>query len=274
MKLKTIHGEVIFALEGAKTVFELVAAALSAKKSLYGADLRGANLRAADLGSANLRGADLRSANLGGAGLGRANLREADLRAADLYSADLGSADLRAADLGSANLGGANLGGADLNGANLRGASLNSANLGGANLGSANLGGANLRGANLYSAGLGGAKNAELALAQIQFIPEEGSFRGWKKCKNGAIVHLGIASGAKRSHGTERKCRCSRAKVLAIYDRDGKPLQEATSLYDSTFIYRLGKVVVSDGWDENRWNTCGKGIHFFLTRLEAENFNF
>ena len=45
MELKTYFGEVIFALEAAKTVAELVAVALSAKKSLSGADLRGAVLR-------------------------------------------------------------------------------------------------------------------------------------------------------------------------------------------------------------------------------------
>jgi len=44
MELKTYFGEVIFALEAAKTVAELVAVALSAKKSLRGADLRGAFL--------------------------------------------------------------------------------------------------------------------------------------------------------------------------------------------------------------------------------------
>lgn len=26
----------------------------------------------------------------------------------------------------------------------------------------------------------------------------------------------------------------------------------------------------ADAWDEDRWNTCGHGIHFYITRLEAE----
>jgi hypothetical protein len=171
----------------------------------------------------------------------------------------------------------ADLYGADLRGANLRGANLGGANLRGADLGGADLGGANLYGANLYGANLGGAdlkdvKNAELAIARLQFIPETGCFIGWKKCRDGRIVQLVIAKSAKRSHGNERKCRCSRAKVKAIFLADGVPCEEARSLHDETFVYKVGAVVEpKDAFDEDRWNTCGSGIHFYLTRLEAEN---
>ena len=151
---------------------------------------------------------------------------------------------------------------------------LRGANLYGADLRGANLYGADLRGSDLYGANLYGAKNAEKAFAQIQFIPEEGAFIGWKKCCNGAIVKLGISASAKRSHGAERKCRCSKAKTLAIFAPDGSPLQEAVSSYDADFIYRVGKVIEpTNGWDEDRWNVCGAGIHFFLTRIEAEFYD-
>ena len=151
---------------------------------------------------------------------------------------------------------------ADLSGANLIGA-----NLRGAYLSEANLRGANLRGADLY-----GAKNAELSLAMIQFIPTEGSFIGWKKCLDGRIVKLAIENNAKRSHGTERKCRCSAAKVLFITTAEGVECDEAASQYDSTFIYRKDAIVHPQlPFDEDRWNTCGSGIHFYLTKIEAEN---
>ena len=99
MELKTYFGEVIFALEAAKTVAELVAVALSAKKSLRGADLRcaflrGAVLRGAVLSCAVLSGADLRGAVLRGAVLSGADLRGAVLRGADLSGADLRGAFL------------------------------------------------------------------------------------------------------------------------------------------------------------------------------------
>jgi uncharacterized protein YjbI with pentapeptide repeats len=217
MELKTTWGEVIFALETAKTMAELIAAALAAKKSLYGADLS-----------------------------------RADLSGANLYGADLSRADLSRANLYGANLYGANLSGANLSGADLSRAYLS--------------------GANLYGADLSGAKNIPLiAIARMQFIPAEGAFIGWKQCRDGAIVKLGISASAKRSHGTERKCRCSKAKTLAIFDSDGKPLTKAASLHDSSFIYEVGKVVTpANGFDDNRWNTCGSGIHFYITREEAE----
>ena len=172
--------------------------------------------------------------------------------------------NLRSADLRCANLRGAVLRGAVLRGADLRGADLS-----GADLRCADLSGADLRGAYLR-----GAKDIPaIALAQIQFIPTEGAFTGWKRCRNGAIVKLGISTSAKRSHGSGRKCRCSKAKCLAIFDRDGNAISEATSEYDASFVYRVGKVVKpSNGFDEDRWNTCGAGIHFFLTRLEAEAY--
>jgi len=107
MELQTSWGEVIFAAEGAKTVLELVAAAVKAKKSLRGADLRCADLRCAVLRGADLRGADLRGADL----------RGADLRFADLSEAVLRGADLRGADLRCAVLSEAVLRGADLRGA-------------------------------------------------------------------------------------------------------------------------------------------------------------
>ena len=77
MELRSIFGEVIFALEGAKTILELVTAAYAAKKSLRGADLRDADLRDADLSGADLRGAVLSGADLRGAVLRGADLRGA-----------------------------------------------------------------------------------------------------------------------------------------------------------------------------------------------------
>jgi uncharacterized protein YjbI with pentapeptide repeats len=84
MKLKNVFGEVIFALEGAKTVFELITAAVAAKKSLNDANLDGANLINANLDGANLRGASLVGASQVGASLDGANLDGANLDGAIL----------------------------------------------------------------------------------------------------------------------------------------------------------------------------------------------
>ena len=229
------------------------------RANLYGANLRRANLCRADLREANLCGANLREANLCGA-----NLREANLCGANLCRADLRGANLR----------GANLCRAYLREANLCGADLREANLCGANLREANLCGANLRGANLRE-----AKNTSLAIwdrttsfFQLQ-CPEIGAFIGWKKAGN-YIIKLEITENAKRSSATTRKCRCSEARVIAIENIDGSNsgFQEVTSNYDSSFIYRVGKIVKVDNFDEDRWNECAPGIHFFITREEAVSY--
>ena len=147
------------------------------------------------------------------------------------------------------------------------------ANLSDANLYGANLSDANLRGADLSGADLSGAENIPpLALAQSSIVPETGAFEGFKKLRNGTIAHLLIPADAKRSNATGRKCRSSQAKVLAIWDADGKPKETGTSMYNSTFQYRVGRTVRPDDFCEDRFQECASGIHFFLTRIEAENY--
>jgi hypothetical protein len=41
---------------------------------------------------------------------------------------------------------------------------------------------------------------------------------------------------------------------------------------DYAFIYQVGATVYPDSWDEDRWNECSHGIHFFITRKEAEEY--
>ena len=203
---------------------------------------------------ANLCGANLRNANLCGADLRNANLCSANLCNANLCSANLCDADLRGADLCDA----------DLRGANLRGADLCDADL---------------YGANLHNANLRGAKNTDKAAwdAYTAFYPlqcpETGSFIGYKKAAD-KIVMLEICADAKRSSATSRKCRCSKAKVLSITNLDGSEsgLSEIESDYDGDFIYRVGETVEVPDFDDNRWNECAAGIHFFITRDEAVKY--
>jgi len=217
--------------------------------------------------------ADLRSANLRRADLSGANLRRADLVDADLSGADLSGADIRRADLSGANLSGANLSGANLVDANLSGANLRRADISGADIRSADLSGANLRRANLVDADLSGAdlsgvKHNELTAFFIISCPEEGSFIAFKKCK-GLIVKLEIPSDAKRSSATTLKCRASKAKCLEIETG----LNEISSDYDSSFIYRVGETVEVTDFNEDRWNECSTGIHFFMSKDVAKNYN-
>ena len=188
------------------------------------------------------RGADLHSADLCDA-----NLRGADLRCANLCDVDLRDADLRDADLRCADLCGANLRCADLYGADLRGA---------------NLYGADLRGANLRD-----AKGCYLS------CPTEGSFIGWKKA-SGHIVKLRIPEDARRSSATEHKCRCDKAYVMEIQNMDGTraTVDAVRSDRDKNFVYTVGATVEVPDFDDNRWSECAPGIHFFIDRRAAVEY--
>ena len=248
---------------------------------LYGANLRGANLHGADLCGADLRhanlcGADLSDANLCGADLYGADLHGADLRRANLCGADLHGANLRYANLYAANLHGADLSEAILYDANLCDADLSEAILCGANLRGADLHGADLRYANLYAADLydadlRGAKNVPFV---PMTCPDSGSFTAWKKA-HGHIVKLLIPEDARRSSATGRKCRCDKAVVIAIETVNGESaeLDEIASDHDGTFIYKVGETVTETNFCGDRFNECAAGIHFFINRQEAVDYN-
>ena len=169
------------------------------------------------------------------------------------------------ANLSRADLSRADLYGANLSWANLSGANLSRANLSGANLSWADLSGANLSRADLSRANLSGAKNSELALARTSILPE-GNLVGWKRCRGGVIAKLLISQKTRRSNGTGRKCRAESAKVLQVFGA-----AEGVSKHDGKTVYRKGKTVTCDTWNEDRFVECGGGIHFYLTRIEAEN---
>lgn len=196
----------------------------------------------------------------------RAKLQNANLVCADLRYADLQDANLSGANLGGASLIGANLHGAILVGANLRGADLRFATLFNADLRVADLRGANLHSVDLQDANLVGAKNIPyLPMA----CPDSGAFIGWKKARENRIVQLEIPADARRSSATGRRCRCDKAKVIAITNWSGRAVDMAISCYDHTFIYRVGETITVDNFCEDRWKECAPGIHFFVNRQEA-----
>ena len=171
-------------------------------------------------------------------------------------------ANLRGANLSYANLSYANLSYADLSGANLSYADLRDANLSYADLSDADL-----RDANLRYADLRGAIHNKLTVFFTLNCPEEGSFIAFKKCK-GLIVKLEITEDAKRSSATSLKCRASKAKCLEIENG----LTEISSDHDKSFIYRVGETVEVTDFDEDRWNECSTGIHFFMSKDVARNY--
>ena len=148
------------------------------------------------------------------------------------------------------------------------------ADLRSANLSYADLRSADLRSADLRSANLSKVKHDEGTSFLLSQCPSEGAFIAWKKA-NGCIVKLMITETAKRSSATTLKCRCSEAKVLEIQDMVGNKLElsEIASDKDSTFVYKVGEIVRVDDFDDNRWNECSAGIHFFIARESAVQYN-
>ena len=162
---------------------------------------------------------------------------------------------------------------ANLRSANLSGANLRSANLSSADLGGAYLNGANLNGADISGANLSGVKYNERTAFLALVCPEEGDFIAWKKVGE-VIIKLRIPAEAKRSSATSRKCRCEYAEVLELQNLDGTPYNDykvVNNNYVKT-IYKVGEIVRPDSWDDNRWNECSHGIHFFITRDEAVRY--
>lgn len=100
-----------------------------------------------------------------------------------------------------------------------------------------------------------------------------GELIGWKKASD-HIIKLKIPMKAKRSRATTNKYRCEYAKVLSIFN-----LKQNVEVYElehksfysdsSSVIYKVGKFVYPDKWDNNRWDECSNGIHFFLHEYQA-----
>ena len=271
IEIKNINGDVLFSHTAENNTVKItVEEAVKNDINLALADLCDAELDGAILIDANLRGANLRNTSLKKADLAEANLVEANLAGANLERANLSWADLADANLKEANLKDANLKGAFLEGANLEGTELLMANLSGANLKDANLKGSFIDGANIYEAGLNGAKN----IPYIPLVcPSEGAFIGWKKVEGKYLIKIQIPEDARRSSATTRKCRCDKALVLDITSLDGeKHYDEVTNTNYKETIYKVGEMVYPDSFDENRWNECSHGIHFFVNKEDAINY--
>jgi hypothetical protein len=190
----------------------------------------------------------------------------ADLHGANLSYANLHGANLSYADLIGVNLRDAKLRDADLSYVNLRDADLSYADLIGVNLSYANLHGANLSYANLRDADLTGTKG----LAAFRVCPEVGQFIGFKKV-SGAIITLMIPADAKRvnAYGS-RKCRAEFAYVLHV-ERQGQSINFLEAYQG--FKYPTSGLVTPDKFDPDPRVECSNGIHFFITRQEAEDYS-
>ncbi len=204
----------------------------------------------ADLSSANLSSTDLRYANLSFVNLSSANLSSADLRYANLSSADLRSTDLRYADLHYT----------DLNSADLSSANLSYTDLSYTDLRYAKLDDKIIKNINKYR--------------PFQICPQVGSFYAWKAGKNNTIMKIYIPASAERTSCLiNRKCRCSKARLIMAWDSKGNKIKECKN-WNTHYptVYKVGEWMIPNSYNSNIRIDCSNGIHFFITKEEAEMF--
>ena len=130
-------------------------------------------------------------------------------------------------------------------------------------------------GADLRGAYLSGAK-------EIPYIPlacpSDGAFVAWKKVRtlsSGYLVKLQVPEDARRSSATTNKCRCDKALVLDIYEignEDHHIDEIINTSQDAELLYKVGEMVYPGSFDENRWEECSHGIHFFINKQDAINY--
>lgn len=146
--------------------------------------------------------------------------------------------------------------------ADLREADLRVASLRGADLQGADLQGAKLQGADLQEAKLQGADLQEAKLPNYLILPD-GDLIVWKKLRNGIICKLQIPADVKRINSLiGRKCRAEKALVL-----DGNGFGQYNGME-----YKVGEWVIADSFDDDIRIECSHGIHFFITKEEAEYY--
>ena len=163
----------------------------------------------------------------------------------------------------------------NFNDAHLFGANFNDACFFNCTFVNAHLNDADFRDAEFNECNLTDIYYNELTAGIALACPEKGEFTAFKKAElyNGdnCIVELQVPADALRSSATTRKCRVSKAKVVAVYTMDGKSVkQNAYSKHTHSFAYKIGKTVEVKNFDKNRWNECSTGIHCFITMGEAE----
>jgi len=107
-------------------------------------------------------------------------------------------------------------------------------------------------------------------------IPQSGSLIVWGN-KSGVLVKMLVPDNALRTAClVNRKCRAEFVRVIKVYNDKGKThsMNPVTGLrpVDRKTVYEEGKITYPDKYCNDFKNDCSHGIHFFLTKKEAEEW--
>lgn len=200
-------------------------------------------------------------------------IKQKDLRGSDFSDQELWEVDFSHADLTGVDFSRSLCHNCNFSYANLKNVDFTSADLRGCSLAYADISGANMYFSMLEHADLTGIISDENTQYFKMHCPETGAFLGYKKCFGFRIVQLLIPADARRTSATNTTCRCDKAKVLTIKDMEtNQDYDEAISYVDQNFIYRRGQWIEAKNFNPDRWVDSTGGIHFFLTRKEAEAY--
>lgn len=234
----------------------------------------------ADLYMSILKGVNLQGTVFKNLDLRNANFIQCDMRNASFTRCRMDQADFRNLDAEYANFDSCRLVGARFKSVILRQASFYRADLRDSTFATcdvefASFGSAVLTNANFSLTNIEKARKDYLTIG-LHPAPE-GDLIGYGK-KSDFIVTLLIPKEARRSCATSRKYRAEYAKVLSIESLFGAPgPSTVTNQYYvegclKSTRYTVGEYVYPDAWDEDRWNECSNGIHFWLTKEEARQW--
>lgn len=91
----------------------------------------------------------------------------------------------------------------------------------------------------------------------------------------GVLIKLEIPKGAIVFQPNYYKCRTNTAKVLRITNLgETADYEKACSWYDSKFMYHVGETIACNDFNLNNTRECAEGIHFFLDKESALNYNW
>lgn len=236
------------------------------------ADCEGWENMRADLSEANLSNIDFSGMNLRHINFYKATIQETDFSQADIRFANFTKADL---DFTCFNK--ANLYKTDFSEARFYHTQFVGANLCGVDFGETCLIGTDFTKSKIYNANFNNCnfgydmtiKHADGELTEYRrgkILTED--IIGYKKCQDDVIVTLKIPRGAIVFSINGVKCRTNKAKVIAI---DGA--KKAISYYRDMSYY-VGDEFTIYNFDCIYNHQCGEGIHFFMTREEAERYVF
>jgi len=253
--------------------------------NLSGANLKGTSFMDVDLTDAVLDDIDMPNGSISHSNLTRVNAKRANFINCHMWdncyeNAVLSASRFIAAALCDGNFRGANLSSCDFRWADLDYVHFENAILSNADLRwtknsywarfeGANMEGIEIEGSPIDDEAVEGVKNLFIPMV----CPEEGSFIAWKKCRDGKIAKILVPENALRTGGCRYTCRASEVLILDIFDGEST-CEEAISIRDENIIYHKGELVKDEEEFDNSLLHNGTGIHFFITRAEAERAEF